>query len=152
MLTPATSYDALAADFRWNIPPRLNLAVQVCDAWAEREPERLALIDLTGGQRVEVSYGGLRRMADGLAWYLAGQGVGPGDRVGVLRPQGGWTAAAHIAIWKLGAISIPLFTLFGPDALITRLSDAGVRLVISDPTGTDALRAWLATGGTHIVP
>ena len=152
MLIPAASYDTLVAGFRWNVPSRLNMAVQVCDAWAEREPDRLALIDLTGGQRVEVSYGGLRAMADGLARHLAGQGIGPGDRVGVLRPQGAWTAAAHIAIWKLGAISIPLFTLFGPDALITRLVDAGVRLVIADPPGTDALRVWLAGGGVQIVP
>jgi len=152
MLTPSASYDALVAGFRWAIPPRLNLAAQVCDAWAERAPDRVALIDLTGGRRVEISYRGLRAMADGLARHLVGQGVGPGDRVGVLRPQGAWTAAAHIALWKLGAISIPLFTLFGPDALITRLSDAGVRLVIADSTGTEALRVWLAGEGAQVVP
>ena len=41
MLIPAASYDTLVAGFRWNVPSRLNMAVQVCDAWAEREPDRL---------------------------------------------------------------------------------------------------------------
>ncbi|MDX1781199.1 MAG: AMP-binding protein, partial [Thalassovita sp.] len=74
-----------------------------------------------------------------------------GDRVGVLRSQSPWTAAAHIACWKLGAISIPLFKLFGTEALITRLEDAGVNVVVSDPEGTDGLTQWLNGAGRETV-
>ncbi|MEO1308546.1 MAG: AMP-binding protein, partial [Pseudomonadota bacterium] len=78
-------------------------------------------------------------MADGLARHLASRNIGRGDRVGVLRSQHPWTAAAHLAIWKLGAISIPLFTLFGPDALSVRLQDAGASAVLTDPEGATRL-------------
>jgi acetyl-CoA synthetase len=138
MLTRAP-YDTLYQGFRWQIPARLNMAAQVCDDWAETDPERVAIIDLTG-QRQETSYGALREMADALALHLEAQGIGRGDRVGVLRSQDAWCAAAHVAIWKLGAVSIPLFKLFQLDALRTRLGDAGARIVISDAEGVALLR------------
>ncbi|WP_323783533.1 AMP-binding protein [Thalassovita sp.] len=147
MLPRAETYDALIRDFRWDIPGRLNMAVQVCDDWAAHEPDRVAIIDMTGGTRRDLTYAQLRRMADGLAHDMVRRGVKRGDRVGVLRSQSPWTAAAHIACWKLGAISIPLFKLFGVEALITRLEDAGVALVIADPQGTDGLTEWLKGGG-----
>ncbi|MBC7157955.1 MAG: AMP-binding protein [Rhodobacteraceae bacterium] len=155
MLTPGQSHEALCAGFRWDIPARLNMAVQACDAWADRAPDRVAIVDLSDGLsdgREDVTYARLRAMADTLARALVAAGIGRGDRVGVLRPQGAWTAAAHIAIWKLGAISIPLFTLFGADALTSRLDDAGARLLVADPDGTEALRAWQGRGGEVLVP
>lgn len=131
-MLPATgSYDALVRDFRWNIPERLNMARQVCDDWASAEPDRVAIIDMTQGARRDVTYAELRRLSDGLAHELA-KSVKAGDRVGVLRTQSVWTAAAHIAVWKLGAISIPLFKLFAQDALETRLKDAEAALVVTD--------------------
>jgi acetyl-CoA synthetase len=147
MLRREESYAALMRGFRWDIPARLNMARQVCDDWAARAPDRVAIIDLTGDRRVDVSYAALRRMADTLAADLTARGVRRGDRVGVLRSQSPWTAAAHIACWKLGAVSIPLFKLFGTDGLLTRLQDAGVAWVVADPEGTDGLRDWLAIEG-----
>lgn len=134
-------YAALRAAFRWDIPARLNMAVQVCDAWADAEPDRLAIRDLSGEGPRNVPYGRLQQMADGLARALVARGVARGDRVGVLRSQGAWCAAAHIAIWKIGAISIPLFKLFKHDALFSRLGDAGARLVVTDAEGQAMLAA-----------
>ncbi len=131
MLSNSASYKDLKDGFSWDIPERLNMAFQVCDSWAEFYPSRTALIDMTGDERRDVSYGELQKMADGLALYLA-ERVQPGERVGVLRTQSIWTAAAHIAIWKVGAISIPLFKLFAQDALQVRLGDADARLVVCD--------------------
>src|SRR6056297_1239762 len=131
-------YDTLVSAFRWDLPARLNMAVQVCDDWTARDPDRVAILDLSEA-REEVSYGRLRQMADGLARDLQARGVSRGDRVGVLRSQDAWCAAAHIAIWKLGAVSIPLFKLFQRDALASRVGDAGARLVVTDPGGVDLL-------------
>ena len=138
MLTRATSYGSLVDGFAWDLPDRLNMAAQVCDDWAAREPERTAIIDLSGARR-DVSYGDLRRRADGLAHHLVAQGVAPGDRVGVLRSQSAWCAAAHIAIWKIGAISIPLFKLFAREALLSRVKDAQARVIVTDPEGAAML-------------
>lgn len=132
-------YRALYDGFAWDIPARLNMAVQVCDDWAEVAPERVAIVDLSGEGPRDVTYGGLRNMADRLALALVARGVGRGDRVGVLRSQGAWCAAAHIAIWKIGAISIPLFKLFKHDALLSRVGDAGARVIVTDGEGVGLL-------------
>ncbi len=134
MLKRTDSYESLYAGFDWNLPARLNMADQVL-----AQPDaQIAIIDLTDG-RCDVSYGDLRRMADGLARALVARGVGRGDRVGVLRSQDKFCAAAHIAIWKIGAISIPLFKLFMRDALTSRITDAGARIVITDTEGAAML-------------
>ncbi len=134
----------LHQDGTWDLPPRLNMAAQ---ALAQPE-EALAIIDLTGGARRDVRYGDLGQMVDGLARALRSR-VQPGDRVGVLLSQSPWCAAAHLAIWKIGAISVPLFKLFKRDALATRIGDAGCAVVLTDAEGTmllgDLSEAWLAS-------
>jgi acetyl-CoA synthetase len=100
--------------------------------------DQLAIIDLTGPSRVDVSYGDLAGTSDALARRLA-RDVAPGDRVGVLLGQSRWCAAAHLAIWKIGAISVPLFKLFKQDALRSRVSDAGITLVLTDLEGAGLL-------------
>ncbi len=149
MLTRAATYDALRDGFAWQIPARMNLGASVCDAWCERDPDRVAIIDLTEG-RDEITYAQLRRMADSLALNMLARGIGRGDRVGVLRSQGAWCAAAHIAIWKLGAISIPLFKLFRHDALAARVSDAGARIIVTDEEGARMVGAL--DGVTALLP
>lgn len=135
--------------FDWALPGRLNMAVQVCDEWAARTPDQVAIVDLTKGRK-EISYAELRQMADGLAAVLVARGATRGARVGVLRSQGAWCAAAHIAIWKIGAISIPLFKLFKQDALTSRITDAGAEVVITDAEGVAMLASL--TGVAPLVP
>ncbi|WP_370275037.1 AMP-binding protein [Pararhodobacter marinus] len=132
VLAATGGYDALRRDFRWRLPARLNIAAQVCDDWVERDPERLAIIDLTHGARRDVSYGDLQTLSLRAEAALHAHGVGQGDRVGVLLSQSPWTAAVHIACWRIGAISVPLFTLFRHDALAVRIEDAGAALVVTD--------------------
>jgi len=143
MLHPVPSYDDLVASFAWDIPAHYNMGVDVCDKWAKTNPERTAIIDLTDGGRTDVSFEVLKYLSDSLAQHLRAKGVGVGDRVGVLRTQSVWTAAAHIAIWKLGAISVPLFTLFRAEALLTRLSNSGAKAVVVDENSADLVTPLL---------
>lgn len=138
---PPGDYETLRATYRWAIPARLNMARQACFDWADSQPDRVAIIDLSGGARRDVTYGQLAAMTRGLAAHLVGQGVRSGDRVGVLRSQDAWCAAGHLALWSLGAISVPLFKLFGPDAMASRLGDSGAAIVITDAEGAQKLTA-----------
>ncbi|MFD2738581.1 AMP-binding protein [Sulfitobacter aestuarii] len=126
----------------WDIPERLNMAAQ-CLA---HPPGQLALIDLTHAARRDVSFGELTEMVDALARALQAR-VARGDRVGVLLSQSPSCAAAHLAIWKIGAISVPLFKLFKHDALKSRIGDAGCEIVLTDPEGAgllgDLAEAWM---------
>ncbi|MEM7075613.1 MAG: AMP-binding protein [Pseudomonadota bacterium] len=139
MQRPA-SYEQMANAFSWALPARLNMAAQVCDDWADRAPDRTAIIDLTADRR-DVSFAQLRRLSDALAHHLQHQGVQPGDRVGVLMSQSVWCAVAHIAIWKLAAVSVPLFKLFREEALTTRVRDAGLSIALTDEDGVQMLSA-----------
>lgn len=127
---PSQPYQSQYDGFEWRIPDRLNMAWQVCGAWAQTHPNRVAIIDATLGQ--DFTYAQLEQMSEGLARYLLDHNVTRGDRVGVLRSQSVWTAVAHLAIWRIGAISIPLFKLFGPDALMVRVHDAGAKVIVVD--------------------
>ncbi|MEM9426377.1 MAG: AMP-binding protein [Pseudomonadota bacterium] len=121
--------------FRWALPDTLNMAEQCLDG----PGEAVAIIDLSGPKRVDVSRAMLGDMSARLAGALLARGIKPGGRVGVLRSQDAWCAAAHLAIWRLGAISVPLFKLFKHDALQTRVADAGCRIAIADPDGANLL-------------
>ena len=69
----------------------------------------------------EMSYGWLRETSNRLANVLAARGIRRGDRVAILLPQAPAVAAAHVAIYKLGAIALPLAMLFGVEAISYRL-------------------------------
>lgn len=129
----------LHPDERWDIPDRLNMAHQCLQG----PLTGLAIVDLTGESRRDVTVGELSAMTDALAQRLLHQ-TKPGERVGVLLSQSPWCAAAHLAIWKIGAISVPLFKLFKQGALQSRISDAGLRHVVTDIEGA-ALLGDLAT-------
>ncbi len=120
----------LDGEGRWDIPARLNMARQCLDA----PEDQVAVIDLTGDVPADVTYGRLLEMVDGLARSLM-RLVVAGDRVGVLLSQSPWCLAAHLAIWKIGAISVPLFKLFKRDALASRIGDSGLELVLTDVEG-----------------
>ncbi len=132
MLTPAGSYEEVLRRFRWQIPERYNIGRDVCDRHAG-DPGRRALIYADGAGRVEeYTFLEIMRRANRLANVLAAQGVRAGDRIGILLPQRPETAIAHVATYKMGAIAVPLFTLFGADALEYRLADSGARALITD--------------------
>jgi acetyl-CoA synthetase len=142
MLEQTQDYERLYAGFDWRLPAQLNMARQACDNWAEKDPDRLAVIDMTGASRVDVSYGQLQNLSARVQAALKARGIGPGDRVGVLLSQSALCVAAHIAIWRMGAISVPLFKLFKHDALQSRLADSGAQLVVPDAQGQDMLAGF----------
>jgi acetyl-CoA synthetase len=136
MLPNIRDYDALYREFQWPKLARFNIGVDVCDRWAAAEPDRLAIIHVRAdGGTDEISYGALRDSSNRLANTLRAHGVKRGDRVAILLPQTPEAAAAHIAIYKLGAIALPLAILFGIDALSYRLQNAGVKAVITNAAG-----------------
>ena len=133
-MTEAVQTPGLTPQSEWCLPAQINMAQQAMAHAADK----LAIIDLTGGERRDITHGELATMVDGLARYLMTR-IKAGDRVGVLLSQSPWCAAAHLALWKLGAISVPLFKLFKRDALASRAGDAGVSFVSTDPEGVDLL-------------
>lgn len=140
MLPDGTSYEDLVERFRWNIPEFYNIGVDVCDRWADAEPERLALIYVDAkGDAQDITYAQLKAESNRAANLLQASGLERGDRVGVLLPQAPETAYTHIALYKMGAIAVPLFALFGPEALQYRLENSGARMIVTNREGAEKI-------------
>ena len=134
-------YEELYETFEWEVPEQFNIATYTCDRWAEADPDRTAVYAVEAdGSETEYTYGRLRRDADRLATCLADRGVERGDRVGVTGAQTVETLVSHLAAWKLGAVSVPLSLLFGPDGLRYRLDDCGAKAFVVHEASLPALR------------
>ncbi len=132
MLEPGRNYTETYQNFRWRIPGQYNIGVDVCDKWAG-DKDRLALIyQGPEGLVSRYTFAQLKDLSNRLANGLAAHGINRGDRVGILLPQCPETALVHLAVYKLGGIAVPLFTLFGPDALSYRLFDSGAKAVVTN--------------------
>lgn len=132
-------YETLHRNFRWDIPDYVNMAVEACDRHATGEGH-LALIDIDqAGARRDYSFDEISRLSNRFANVLTGRGFSRGDRIAVLLPQGVETAVAHLGIFKAGMISLPLFTLFGDEALEHRLANSAAKLVVTDFDGAEKL-------------
>jgi len=138
------AYADLHAGFRWQVPAGFNIAEVCCGRWARRPgSERHVAIawQNEGGESGTLSYATLQREADRLALALARLGVARGDRVAIVMPQRPETAVAHMAVYQLGAVAMPLSMLFGPEALAHRLQDSAARVAIADESSIANLRA-----------
>ena len=121
MLTETTDYDALYRDFRWDIPARFNIATACCDRHADGTG-RPALIYLDeDGAAQRTSFDDISAMSRRFANVLKADGLKRGDRVAVFLSQSLELPVAHLAAFRSGLVSVPLFTLFGEDALEFRL-------------------------------
>lgn len=136
------SYDQLVESFEWEIPDEFNIATYICDRWAETDPDRVALY-IKDDQRGKGKYtfGEIQTAANRLANYFETRGVGRGDRIGVNVPQKAESVIGHVAAWKLGAVSVPLSTLFGTEGLRYRLDDSGASACLIDESTIDVYRS-----------
>ena len=126
--------------FEWSLPDEYNPAVDCLRKHESPPPgERTALVDAATDETY--TYAGIDERSGRLANALAARGIEPGDRVGVVAGQRVETPLTHLACWKLGAVSVPMTTLYGEDALAYRLDDAGARAVVFDPSVRESLAA-----------
>ena len=145
--------------FGWDIPDVYNIGVDICDKHAAVAPEKCAILDVdTEGRATAYSFRQLQDCSNQLANVLS-ETAQVGDRIAVLLPQCFETAIAHVAITKMGCIALPLFTLFGPEALLHRLEDSGANTIITNALSAELisqiraqlpdLKRVLCIDGTH---
>ena len=145
----ADRHALLHADFRWHVPQAFNIAEVCSRRWARSAPAAVAIRwQHEDGRRAVFTYGDLQRAADRLSRALRRLGVARGDRVAIVMPQRFETAVAHMAVYQLGAVAMPLSMLFGPEALAYRLSHSEAVAAIVDETAIDNVRAARAEAPT----
>ena len=125
-------YPTLYERFSWNLPAHYNIGVDVCDKHAGDKGKLALIFDRGNGTAEKWTFWELKRASDRFANALRGLGIERGDRVAVLLSQSPQLPITHIAAYKLGAVAVPLFALFGEDALRFRLEDSGAKVIVTD--------------------
>lgn len=120
--------------------PEVDAAEMLVD---RHDPDATAftIVDVEGDRLIAhpLTYGEIADRSRRLATALAARGVGPGHRVGVLMGKRAELVVSLVALARLGAVYVPLFTAFAPPAIELRLTAAGSRLVITEPGQVDKL-------------
>jgi acetyl-CoA synthetase len=118
---------------RWFPGGRYNYVHDAVDKHAERlRPQATALIwEGEDGAVTTLTYAELAAQVNRAANALKALGLGKGDRVGVFMSMVPETVIATLAISKIGAIYIPIFSGYAGAAVATRLGDCGARLLIT---------------------
>ncbi len=116
--------------FSWKIPQFYNVAYDVCDKHSS-EPNKIGLYyESENGKEVKCTFSILKRLSDRFANVLTGLGLGRGDRVGVFLPQMPEAAIVHLASLKIGGISVPMTSMFGPEAISHRMNDCKAKALV----------------------
>ncbi|HKA03715.1 MAG TPA: AMP-binding protein, partial [Acidimicrobiales bacterium] len=139
-----SSYDELWKEIDFHdfaIPDEFNMGVACLD---DQDPEATALVIVARDESgTSYTFGDVKARADRLANGLASLGIRRGDVVAVVNPASLETAVAYMAIFRMGAIVLPLSSLFGPDALSFRLRNGEAKAVIASAANRPKVREAL---------
>ncbi len=124
-------FEQIRREFRWRVPERFNIAFEVCDKHSALLDQPALFYENAAGLVETYNFGDIRLLSNRLANALAALGIVKSDRVGIVLPQRVETGVSHIALYKIGAVALPLSILFGPDAIEYRLKDSGAKAVIT---------------------
>ncbi len=120
---------------RWCVGGKLNIVHNCVDKWQNTPVrDRIALrYESEEGLTVTLTYRQLYEEVNRCAQALRACGIGKGDTVGLFMPMVPELCIAFLAIAKIGAVILPLFSGYGPEAVATRLKDGEARaLFVSD--------------------
>lgn len=117
---------------QWFGGGKINLIHNVLDRHLPRLKDKPAFIwEPDTGPSTSMSYGELYQRVNKLASALRKRGFGKGDRMGLYMPMIPEMVVSFLAILKIGAVAIPVFSGFGAQALVTRLQDAQAKVLFT---------------------
>jgi len=117
---------------KWWIGGRMNIVDSCLDRYLGTDARDKKAIIWEGepGEIRELTYAELGQQVARLASALRKLGIRQGDRIGIFMPMCPEVAVSVLAAAKVGAVIIPLFSGYGPEAIATRLRDGEARLLI----------------------
>ncbi|HSK71633.1 MAG TPA: AMP-binding protein [Pyrinomonadaceae bacterium] len=108
----------------WCVGGGFNVVSHCVDRWIGTEIENQPAVIWEGeaGEVKQVTYKELTLYVEGLAAGLRFNGFEKGDAIGIHLPMMIETVIALLAINRIGAIAVPVFSGYGVDAIATRLN------------------------------
>jgi acetyl-CoA synthetase len=113
----------------WSAQPSVALAETIADRHARADADRTAIhwLGADGAER-RVSFGELARQSARIGNRLRRLGVQPGDRVATVLPRIPQAMPAIVGVLRAGAVLVPVFTGFAPEAVAYRLRHSGAKV------------------------
>src|SRR5579864_2648891 len=127
------------ARHRWNIPADYNVVVDCIDRHTELRDKPALFYEDDEGRVEKYTFGQIASLSKRFANALTGLGVKRGDVVAIHLPQRPETAIAHRALYRMGAIALPISKLFGTDALRYRLTNSTARAIMLEPESLEKI-------------
>ncbi len=123
-------------DFKQNykviVPENFNFAYDVVDAWAEQQPQKLAMIWTNDkGAEIKYTFADIKEKTDRTAAYFLSLGIKKGDRVMLILKRRYEFWYSIVALHKIGAIVIPATHLLTKKDIVYRNNAAGTKAIIS---------------------
>ncbi len=119
---------------RWCVGGQLNITKSCLDAWAEDDATAHQPAVIWEGEEGETRTLSYQELLDEVSICAAGLracGLQKGDAVGLHLPMVPETVIALLAVNRIGAIAVPLFSGYGASAIESRLNDVGARALFT---------------------
>ena len=126
------SYEDFMQNFKINVPENFNFGYDVVDAWAEKEPDKKALLWTNDqGEVIQFTFADIKRESDKTASFFASQGIGRGDMVMLILKRHYQFWFSIVALHKLGATVIPATHLLTEKDIIYRCEKADIKAIVA---------------------
>lgn len=126
------SYEDFMQNFKINVPENFNFGYDVVDAWAEKEPNKKALLWTNDqGEEIQFTFADIKRESDKTASFFASQGIGRGDMVMLILKRHYQFWFSIVALHKLGATVIPATHLLTEKDIIYRCEKADIKAIVA---------------------
>ena len=130
--TSFESYEDFMQNFKINVPENFNFGYDVVDAWAEKEPDKKALLWTNDqGEVIQFTFADIKRESDKTASFFASQGIGRGDMVMLILKRHYQFWFSIVALHKLGATVIPATHLLTEKDIIYRCEKADIKAIVA---------------------
>ncbi len=129
------NWKSISSHFDHFTDNEVNIAHEAIDRHADNGcGNKIALYwEDENSTRKQLTFSDIKRQSSKLANVLRNLGVDKGDRVFLFLPRTHELYVSIIAIAKLGAIAGPMFSAFGPEAVMDRLHDSEAKVLITTP-------------------
>ena len=126
------SYEDFMQNFKIKVPENFNFGYDVVDAWAEKEPDKKALLWTNDqGEVIQFTFADIKRESDKTASFFASQGIGRGDMVMLILKRHYQFWFSIVALHKLGATVIPATHLLTEKDIIYRCEKADIKAIVA---------------------
>ncbi|MBQ2122610.1 MAG: AMP-binding protein [Bacteroidaceae bacterium] len=129
--TTFSSTEDFRENFKIEVPDLFNFGYDIVDGWAEKEPDRLAMLWTNDkGEERRYTFADMKRYTDQTASYFQSLGIGKGDCVMLVLKRRAEFWFSTVALTKLGAIVIPATHLLTKKDIVYRCEAANIKMIV----------------------